>query len=164
MTSFARELISEPRRGGRINLSPVVSPDGKYVVFFSEKDLFSIELFLADVENGSIIGKITDTAVDPHFDSFQFVNSAGAWSTDGRHFLYPSIAGGRPQLSIHEIASGRVVRNIRFEQLGEILHPTWSPDGKRVAFSAIQPSFRRSGPGYLPPPRVSVQFNAGERR
>jgi len=131
------KLISDDN-AGEINLSPAVSPDGNLLVFFSEKGLFSIDLYLADAQTGRIIDRITDSALNPHFDSFQFVTSAGAWSADGRQFVYPSIAEGRPVLSFYDVEDRDVTRQIRFDDLGEILHPTWSPDGSRVAFSAVK--------------------------
>ena len=54
------------------------SPDGTRIMFFSERDLFSIDLYLADVRTGEVIRKITDTATDAHYESLQFLGSAGA--------------------------------------------------------------------------------------
>jgi len=48
-------VIIDRNNAGNTNVSPTVSPDGKYVAFLSEKDLFSIDLFLADAQTGNII-------------------------------------------------------------------------------------------------------------
>ena len=45
------------KNAGKMNLSPVVSPDGKYIVFLSERDVFSLDLFLADAGSGKIMRK-----------------------------------------------------------------------------------------------------------
>ena len=82
--SDARRIISRSQAGGRFNVGPRVSPDGRQIAFFSEKDQFSVELFLADAETGRIERKLIHSATNPHFDSLQFINSAGAWSPDGR--------------------------------------------------------------------------------
>lgn len=137
----ARPLISAEKRGGELNVSPAVSPDGTRMVFYSEKDLFSIDLFLADAKTGEIQRKLTETAIDPHVDSLQFVNSAGAWSADSRRLVFPAISEGRPQLAIYDVEAGEVTERLTFRQLGEILHPAWSPDGRSVAFSAITGGF-----------------------
>ena len=80
---FARAVVVKERnRGGRLNVSPELSPDGSRVMFFSEKDLFSIDLFLADAKTGKIIRKITNTATSAHFESLQFLSSAGAWDPE----------------------------------------------------------------------------------
>jgi len=65
--SFAQPLITKQHSGGGMNVSPELSPDGTRIMFFSERDLFSIDLYLADARTGKVIRKITDTATDPHF-------------------------------------------------------------------------------------------------
>jgi hypothetical protein len=39
-------------------------------------------------------------------------------------------------LAILDVETGRTVREVPFPALGEILNPAWSPDGRRIAFSA----------------------------
>lgn len=133
----ARLLASKRTGSGTLNVGPSLSPDGSRLVFLSEKELFSIEMFLADAETGKIIRRLTKTATDPHFESLQFINSAGAWSADSRHFAYAIITDGRPAILIVEAESGRKVKELRFESLGEIYTPTFSPDGRSLAFAAI---------------------------
>jgi hypothetical protein len=135
--NFGQVLISAETRGGDINVSPSISPDGRYVLFFSERDLFSIDIFMADAHTGRVIRKITETATDPHFESLQFINSAGAWSPDSGRIAIGAISRGRPVLSIFDANNGNRLQDIRFAELGEIFNPTWAPDGRRVAFSAI---------------------------
>jgi Tol biopolymer transport system component len=134
--SYGRVLISE-KNAGELNVAPALSPDGTQVVFFSEKDLFSIDLFVADVATGRVRRKLIETASDPHFDSLQFINSAGDWDATGRRFVFGGIRKGKPVLVILDPATGNREREIPFEDLGEITDPTFSPDGQKVAFSAV---------------------------
>jgi Tol biopolymer transport system component len=133
----AQPVILAQENKGALNIAPVISPDGSEMVFFSERGLFSIDLFVADVQTGRIKRKLTETAIDPHIDSLQFVNSAGAWSADGGRFAFGTIAAGRPELLIQDVAGDRIAQRIRFPQFGEIFNLTWSPDGQRIAFSAM---------------------------
>ena len=134
--TFGRPL-AQSRKGTRINVAPALSPDGSRFVFFSERGLFSIEMYLADAETGRVLRKITETAVDPHFESLLFLSSTGAWAPDGRRFAFGAIRKGQPVLAVVDVETGKRVRERRFPGLGEILNPNWSPDGRRVAFSAV---------------------------
>jgi hypothetical protein len=124
------------KKGGRYNLAPALSPDGTQMMFFSDRGLFSVDLYLADARTGEVKRQITRTAVDPHLESLQFIQSTGSWSDDGKRFVFAGIENGRPNLNIYDVDRGRVERDIRLPQLGEILNPTRSPDGQEIAFSA----------------------------
>ncbi|HET9219839.1 MAG TPA: basic secretory protein-like protein, partial [Terriglobia bacterium] len=130
-------LIQADRSGGQVNVGPALSPDGSQMIFYSERDLFSIDLYLADARTGEIKDKITETALDAHVDSLQFVNSAGAWTRDGQRFAFSSIRDGRPEISVFNVENRKTEQRVAFPQLGEIYNITWSPDGRSVAFSAM---------------------------
>jgi Tol biopolymer transport system component len=124
-------------KDGRYNVAPSLSPDGSRMMFLSDRDLFSIDLFLADARTGQIKKQITKTAVDPHFQSLEFIESAGSWSPDGTRFVFAAISKGRPVLALYDVNRGKRTREIRFPKLGQILNPSWSPDGRSIAFSGI---------------------------
>lgn len=132
----ATPLLTKKTGAGELNVAPAISPNGEKVAFLSERDLFAIDVFIADATTGKVQNKLTETAVSAHFESLQFINSAGAWDSDGRRFVVGAIARGEPILSIFDVESGDVTREIRLRGLDEVLNPTWSPDGQAVAFSA----------------------------
>ena len=135
--AFATAVITRDGNRGQLNVSPEVSPDGSRIMFFSERDLFSIDLYLADARTGKVIRKITDTATDPHFESLQFLSSAGAWDSASKRFVFPGISKGEPVLTIINVENGKREREIRLTDLHEVLNPTWSPDGNVIAFSGL---------------------------
>ncbi|NIP42584.1 MAG: peptidase S9, partial [candidate division Zixibacteria bacterium] len=68
------------------NLSPVISPDGRYIALLSQRDLFSIDLYLVDAQTGEFIDELVSSNTDAHFDALRFMSSAGAWSPDSKKF------------------------------------------------------------------------------
>jgi Tol biopolymer transport system component len=125
----------------RINVSPALSPDGHWVMFFSERGIFSIDLYLADARTGKVVRKITSSALDPHLGSLEFIRSAGAWSPHGHRFAFARIAGARAELSIYDLAQNRVVRDYTVPGVDEVFSPSWSPDGAEIVFTGIAHGF-----------------------
>jgi Tol biopolymer transport system component len=135
---FARVLIAKGKAGsGDLNVGPELSPDGSKVIYFSERDLFSVDLYLADAKSGEVIRKITNTATNAHYESLAFLTSAGAWDPQGKRFVFPGLSKGAPILTIVDTDNGKVEREIRLTEVHEVVNPTWSPDGKQIAFSAL---------------------------
>jgi Tol biopolymer transport system component len=140
-SDYGPSLISSKNGGGELNVSPVLSPDGKRLVFFSERDLFSIDLYLADARTGKVIKNIFRRELDPHFQSLEFINSTGSWDPEGKWFVVSAVVKGRPALAIIDVQKGKVEREIPFPDLGEIFDAAWSPDGHEILFSGLAGGF-----------------------
>ena len=130
-------LISNRRGGGRLNLAASLSPDGRRMVFLSERDQFSIDLFLADAVTGRVIDKLLTTATNAEFESLQYLHSAGAWDWSGTRYALGTITRGRATLIIINVDNPSDRRELPMTGVDEVYSPTWSPDGTRIAFSAL---------------------------
>ncbi|HVX37946.1 MAG TPA: hypothetical protein VHB25_00135, partial [Gemmatimonadaceae bacterium] len=122
---------------GDYNISPVISPDGKYFAFFSSRSLFSIDLYLGDARTGKIIKKLASPASDPHFDALSSINSAGDFSPDGKQFAFIVYADGDNEIAILNTQSANIERRIKLPGIGAVTSVAWSPDGRTLAFSGL---------------------------
>ena len=140
---YGRRVIFDAEGDGKVNLGPALSPDGSQIVYVSQSDLFSVEMFLADARTGEVKRKLTNSAVDPHFESLQFINSAGDWHPGGERFALAGIRTGDPVLTIMDAGSGNIVQEIKVEGfgVGEVFTPAWSPDGSRLVFTGHSGGF-----------------------
>jgi hypothetical protein len=131
-------IVDEKNGGETYNVAPSVSPDGKYVAYMSEKDLLSIDLYLADAQTGATIRKLTSKTTNAHLDELSFIESAGAWSPDSRRFATGAFSKGRTQLFIIDINTGRTIETQGMGEVGQFSNLAWSPNGEDIAFSGLK--------------------------
>lgn len=123
------------RTGGtELNIGPALSPDGRYLAFISARELFSIDLFLADAKTGQVIRKLVSEDRDAHFESLRFLESAGSWSPDGKRLAFVTFAKGDNQLSIVDVET-RATEHTKVSGLEAIMNVAWSPDGRTIAIA-----------------------------
>jgi Tol biopolymer transport system component len=133
----AGRRIINPEDENELNVGPVLSPDGSRIAFLSSRERLSIDLFVADAATGRIQRKLISTAADPHFDSLQFISSAGTWDPSGRRFAVGAIRAGKAVIAIYNVDNGDREREIELPGVDEVFNPSWSPDGRRIAFSGL---------------------------
>lgn len=135
--SAGRLVLSESVDAGNMNVAPSLSPDGRYVAFLSERDLFNINLFVADAQTGRVLNRVRETTSDPHFDAIRFIASAGTWSPDGRRLAFVTFVQGDNELSLFNVERRQIERRLTVSGVGAMTSPAWSPDGRTIAFSGL---------------------------
>ncbi|HEX5070748.1 MAG TPA: hypothetical protein VFV78_11095 [Vicinamibacterales bacterium] len=135
LSSTPHLVVSRLSGGGRYNVGPRVSPDGREVAFFSNRGQFSIDLYVADAATGKVLRRLSSSANDPHFDSLEFLNSAGAWSPDGKSLAIAAIRKGRPVMAFLDSKSGDVRKELPLPGLDDVLNPAYAADASAIVFS-----------------------------
>ncbi len=131
-------VLGQNRESGDMNVSPAISPDGTRLAFLARRNIFTIDLFIADSRTGEVVKQLTGPNIDPHFDALSFIQSSGTWSPDGRKLAYVVFADGDNELAIFDVESGDIERKIKPADLGAIVDPAWSPDGRSIVFSGMK--------------------------
>ena len=104
---------------------PVISPDGRYVMFQSNRTGNS-EIFVTTI-TGDSLKQLTINAAD---------DSSPIWSPDGNQIVFSSDRDGNPEIYIMQSDGRGQTRLTRFE--GDDNHPHWSPDGKKIIFNSAR--------------------------
>ncbi len=133
--SVGRQVLSPATGAGEMNVSPSLSPDGTRVAFFSSKDLFTTDLYLADAQTGKILHRLTTTGRDPHFDNLFFLDSSGSWSPDGTRFAFVVFADGDNEIDVMDMRRRSIERVYHLPRIGAVYSLAWAPDGQNIAFS-----------------------------
>lgn len=124
-----------------LRTAPSISPNGDYVIYISNEELFSLEWYLADAQTGEVIRSLTNTLTDPHLNALRFIESSGSWSPDGERFAAVVFEKGDNQIIIINPDNGTITRELRFDSVDSMTNPAWSPDGNRIVFSGSSDGF-----------------------
>ncbi len=136
---IGKSLINT-KNGGDINVSPVISPNGKYIAFLSERDVFSFDMFLANAQTGKIIRHLHLRSNDGHIDAADVYESTGSFSPDSKRIAFVVYEKGTNALIIINVETGKIEKEILIPQLQAFTNPAWSPDGKSIVLCAIENS------------------------
>lgn len=134
---FVGKEIINNKNAGRLNIAPEISPNGRYVIFLSEKDAFGIDLFLADARSGEIIRKVASSNRSNHIDAFNYIESSGTWSPRSNQFAYVGVAQGNNVLLISDPKTGKTILESPITGVPAFSNPTWSPDGRSIVVCGL---------------------------
>lgn len=132
--AVADELLNEKRSDGTLHLAPALSPDGSQVAYFSEKDFYFVDLYLADGHTGEVERRILKSGVSSNYETYRFINSQANWSPDGKFLAFAAKRGPRDDIVVVDVARNKQVGRIELKLSG-VTTPSWSPDGTELVFT-----------------------------
>src|SRR5258705_7746843 len=109
---IAQPTLTQRHSRGRIFLAPALTPDGKDIAYFGDQGGFFIDLWLADAETGRVKRRLVKSTQNNNYESLRFINSAGAFSPDGRYFSIAPQRKDRDDLVILHVKGGPEKRRI----------------------------------------------------
>lgn len=137
MDSLINEGLIGPSNGGEVNVVPSLSPDGNLIAFWSEKDLFTFDLYLADAATGKVLRRFTTGRFDSHIDNYNSYESKVAWSPDSRRVAFIGFGKGANQLIITDVKDRKSKEVIAIDGLEAFSNPSWSPDGRSIVVTGM---------------------------
>ncbi len=136
--SIHGDRILSRKNSGKYNLAPSVSPDGNRLIFLSERDLFSLDLYLADAKTGTVLKKLYTSTKSDRIDDINYMETSGTWSPDGKFFAYMAYVKGVSALIIFNVEKGKIVREIKIDEVDAMSYPAWSPKESIIVFTGLK--------------------------
>ncbi len=130
---FARKLTDHEKNHGYYNTKPVLSPDGEYIVFFSDRQGM-IEVHVISALDGKEVAKVVTGARSNRYESLHLLTSSVCFDPTGRKVAFVARSGGHDALFVRDIKTGD---ERRYEVASQgLTAPTWNPVGDEVVLSA----------------------------
>jgi Tol biopolymer transport system component len=131
MTDFAIRLTDSRNGDGFYNTAPSISPDGKKIVYISNRDDY-FDVFLADVKTGKVIKKLISGNSTADFEELHLLTPGLCWSPNGRKIAISVKSGAKDAIYIVDVESeDEYVLPVRFEGIFSV---AWSPTNNTIVF------------------------------
>ncbi|MBI4050996.1 MAG: PD40 domain-containing protein [Elusimicrobia bacterium] len=142
-SEFGAVLTQMEEKIPEFNTSPVFTPDGRGMAYFSTQDGHPPSVYFKDFKTGKvkrIVGNEFRKLENIPLGNFTQIARNLALSPDGRRLAFGGQKNHVEYLYLYDMPSRRLTR-IRPEGLQSVAQPVFSPDGSKVAFSAMKDGF-----------------------
>lgn len=134
--TVARQLTDHGRDQSFYNLQPSISPNGEEIAFFSDRESWEA-IFVLNIKSEKVTRSVIQGGKEGKHESFHSFKSGIAWSPDSKRLAIVSKSEGKDVIHIIDARSG-VMRKEIAPEVQAILSPSWSRDGRYIAFSGMR--------------------------
>ena len=128
---YGRRLTDHVKDHNYMNTKPIFSPDGEYIVFFSDRKGLD-GIYLMNALSGEIEEKLLMGSMSTRFESIRSMKSRLTFEPSGSRIAFVAKSHGEDRLFIMEVPGGDVEQEISLP-LDFFHSPSWSPDGRKIA-------------------------------
>ncbi len=132
---IARRLTDHQQDHSVLNVSPVLSPDGKRLAFISDRNQYA-DIYVMSAIDGAILKHLLKGERSQAFESFHIGRPGLDWSPQGDRIVVAARSGSEDVLYVVDAESARIIHKLSFD-LDAVFTPSWSPDGNRIVFVGL---------------------------
>ena len=128
---YGRALTTAEKDEMVFNTKPVFSPDGKQIVFFSDRDNYTAvyTMQLNNFETNQLFGR--------RYENLVTEGRGFSWSAYGNLLAFVVKDGGKYSICIWDMKEEKEIKCFK-NDCDVVRSPAFSPDGKTVAFSGVK--------------------------
>jgi Tol biopolymer transport system component len=139
-SEIGKALTNHEKDASHFNANPVFSPKGDRLAMFSDRSDY-MEIYLISAVDGKVIDRLVKAERSGDLESLHSYWSGITFSPDGENIAFVAKSDGWDALYFSTVKDKDIYLKKHFK-FNSILSPVWSPDGKKIAFAAIDGRMR----------------------
>jgi len=132
---FAQQLTDHTKDNSNYNEKPAFHPGGQMLAMFTNRSGYT-EIYLISATDGKKITGLVKGQRSSDLESLHWYYSGMSFSPDGENMVFVAKSKGSDALNFLRLKDKNIYQRSDFG-LKSIISPVWSPDGSRIAFTAL---------------------------
>ncbi|MDY0152275.1 MAG: BamA/TamA family outer membrane protein [Candidatus Cloacimonas sp.] len=133
--SFEQRTFHQ-KNGSYFNFSPRFSPDGTHYVYYSNAGA-RYSIWMAGTQGLDKPKKILQGESSAKAEEFYYMRSTLSWFPDNKRIAFSVKTAAGDRIQILDVNREKIVQTLAFDELSAIYEVDVSPDGKQLAFAAL---------------------------